>query len=173
MSDIDWLRRAAYAYPHVEAQHALHRTEQALQRVADLEAMVYVPGTFRCAKCALVMQASIFYAGDGGHLMAVDRSPQTCPNCSVPMWRISERKEAMQLFEREFEARRECFRVLSETFRRIRSAYDYAPESEYDKKLDGVEKYLVELETAFPEIVAADPMRTGELKKTDHNVDQP
>lgn len=38
--DLRWLRKAVYSYPQVEAQHALHRVEQALEAVAPMLARV-------------------------------------------------------------------------------------------------------------------------------------
>lgn len=62
--------------------------------------LVYVPGLWRCPKCKFELQQMSLNAQDGT-VTARDAPGEKCPNCHVPMWRVSER-DARQ------EAQRSC-----------------------------------------------------------------
>lgn len=64
----------------------------------ELEALVYVPGLRRCAKCGLRLVTNSISAATGA--MRADDSPQTCPNNCGPMWRVTEREAGNDLCDR-------------------------------------------------------------------------
>lgn len=73
--------------------------DEVTERAAKAETMAYVPGRWRCAKCALVLTSTNLYVADGS--MSPDNEPRPCPNSCGPMWRVSERderREAQQSF---------------------------------------------------------------------------
>lgn len=82
---------------HVATLTAKLEAERA--RATKAEEMAFVPGRWRCAKCALVLTSTNLHVSDGG--MTANNEPHTCPNECGPMWRVSERderKEAQRSF---------------------------------------------------------------------------
>lgn len=66
-----------------------------LTAVRDLEAKLFVHGALRCAKCNFrltktVLTPSGAFAND---------EPDTCPNCNVPMWRVTWEDEAKEAYK--------------------------------------------------------------------------
>lgn len=51
-----------------------------------------VPGALRCAKCDFRLTKTTLCLSDGNAY--ANNDPDTCPNCNVPMWRISWKEEA-------------------------------------------------------------------------------
>lgn len=94
-------------------------------RADRAEALAYVPGRWRCAKCGLVLTSSVMSALDGG--MSANTAPHTCDNCSTPMWRVTEReerKEAQQSFCDQFNKLKAAETLLSAAMHTLRS-YQY------------------------------------------------
>lgn len=54
---------------------------------------IHVPGVWRCAKCQFRLIQSNLNAGDGS-VTARDEAGEACPNCAVPLWRVTWREEA-------------------------------------------------------------------------------
>lgn len=68
-------------------------------RVAELEALVYVPGLWCCAKCQFqLVQASLH--AQSGTVSSRDVPGDKCPNCDVPLWRVTERQAGNQMVDR-------------------------------------------------------------------------
>lgn len=62
-------------------------------RIAELEKLVYVPGLWKCAKCNFsLMQATI--SANSGAVSTRDQPGERCPNCDVPLWRVTERESS-------------------------------------------------------------------------------
>jgi hypothetical protein len=77
-------------------------------RVAELEGenerlakLVYVPGLRKCAKCGFVLVTSNLHAHTGA-VTANDKAG-TCPNCNVPLWRVTERDAGNDMVDRATE----------------------------------------------------------------------
>lgn len=63
---------------------------KALAEIERLQGLVYVPGLWRCAKCEFrLVQRNLNMAS--GAVTARDDAGDRCPNCTGPLWRISER----------------------------------------------------------------------------------
>lgn len=60
---------------------------------------IYVPGMWRCAKCSFVLTQSNLNAADGS-VTARDTPGDKCPNCNVPLWRLTWRQHALEMGER-------------------------------------------------------------------------
>jgi hypothetical protein len=74
-------------------------TNGELQReIAMLQSKVYVPGLWRCAKCEFQLIQANLNAGDGS-VTARDQAGDKCPNCDVPLWRVSEREAGNRLVD--------------------------------------------------------------------------
>lgn len=79
-------------------QHA-ERTLSALEpEIARLEALVYVPGVWNCAKCKFTLVSTTLNA-TSGHFKA-NTEPQKCPNGCGPLWRKTERDAGNELIDR-------------------------------------------------------------------------
>jgi hypothetical protein len=77
--------------------------ELLLEAAECLEARVdatmgFVPGVFRCAKCNFRLLQSYLNAADGT-VTSRDTAGEKCPNCSVPLWRVSWKDEAHENLE--------------------------------------------------------------------------
>lgn len=59
----------------------------------------YVPGTWRCAKCNFFLNQRNLNANDGS-VTARDQPGEPCPNCNVPLWRVTWKEEALLLSDR-------------------------------------------------------------------------
>jgi len=87
----------------------VERRREAEAEVSRLEALVYVPGVWRCPKCQLSLVSTILDASSGR--IAANKEPQRCPNDCGPMWRVTERDAGNRLIDdmdREVERRREA-----------------------------------------------------------------
>jgi rubrerythrin len=60
------------------------------QRIAELQAQVYVPGLWRCAKCDFKLIQANLNAQDGS--ISARNDPGKCPNCEGSLWRVTERQ---------------------------------------------------------------------------------
>lgn len=63
--------------------------------VEELRSQVYAPGLLRCAKCKFVLLSKNLNMGDG--TVTANNSPTKCPNCDVPMWRVTERENRIEM----------------------------------------------------------------------------
>lgn len=70
---------------------------KAVERIRELEALVYVPGLWRCAKCDCQVISTNLHANTGQ--MSANNEPQTCPNNCGPMWRVTERDAGNRLID--------------------------------------------------------------------------
>lgn len=68
------------------------------KRVGELEALVYIPGLWRCAKCGCSLISTNLHVQDGG--FSANKEPQQCPNDCGPMWRVTERQAGNDLVDR-------------------------------------------------------------------------
>lgn len=94
--------------------------------VERLSALVYVPGLWRCAKCNFALHQRTLSAGDGT-VMARDEPGEKCPNCDVPLWRVTERDASNEMIDRadeEITAREAAEARLAETTALLREARD-------------------------------------------------
>lgn len=60
---------------------------------------VYVPGFWQCAKCEFSLVQSSLNANTG-NVSAADNTGENCPNCDVPLWRVSWKDHAKEAHER-------------------------------------------------------------------------
>jgi hypothetical protein len=61
---------------------------------------IYVPGLWRCAKCKFTLVQANLNVADGS--VTARDEPDRCPNCNLPLWRVTERAariEAEQMAE--------------------------------------------------------------------------
>lgn len=57
---------------------------------------VIVPGALRCPKCDFRLQKITLHLLDGS--ATANNEPDRCPNCNVPMWRVSWKDEAQDAY---------------------------------------------------------------------------
>ena len=55
-----------------------------------------VPGILRCAKCDFRLTKTTLCLADGKAY--ANNEPDTCPNCNVPMWRVTWKEEATEAY---------------------------------------------------------------------------
>lgn len=71
--------------------------------VADaIEALVFVPGQWRCPKCNFTLQQAVMNA-QTGEVRAQDKPGEPCPNCDSPLWRSTWKQDAEELANRAVE----------------------------------------------------------------------
>lgn len=98
---------------------------EARAEIERLEKLVYVPGHWCCAKCSFYLVQSNLNAFDGS-ISARDKPGEKCPNCDVPLWRVTERQAGDQVAERcgdaikEAVEARERIRALEGALRSLR-----------------------------------------------------
>lgn len=90
--------------PMTAAERAAIQAEKALwdgleKRIAELEALVYVPGLWRCAKCKFQLVQAVLNASTGT-VHSHDKPGEKCPNCSGPLWRVTERQAGNDMVDR-------------------------------------------------------------------------
>lgn len=68
-------------------------------RVAELEALVYVPGLWRCPKCKFQLVQAVLSASTGT-VHSHDKTGEKCPNCASPLWRVTERQAGNDMVDR-------------------------------------------------------------------------
>lgn len=86
---------------------------QALAREFErMQGLIYCPGVLRCAKCDFrLIKTTLTPAG-----AFANEEPDTCPNCNVPMWRVTwqdETKEAYRTAESQMDRAIEAEKALS------------------------------------------------------------
>jgi hypothetical protein len=73
-------------------------TAEALAReFKRLRGLVYCPGTLRCAKCDFRLVKTTLNVSDGNAY--ANNEPDQCPNCDVPMWRVTWEGEARDAYK--------------------------------------------------------------------------
>lgn len=95
--------------------------EELLVRIKQLEALVYVPGLFRCAKCKFQLNRIEIHAQSGN--MRADNTPDSCPNCTRPLWRVTERDAGNDLCDR-LEAMQLKLNELTEAKKRVYESFE-------------------------------------------------
>jgi len=70
---------------------------KAVERIRELEQLVYVPGLWRCAKCECQVMSTNLHAASGR--ISANNEPQACPNNCGPMWRVTERDAGNRLID--------------------------------------------------------------------------
>jgi hypothetical protein len=68
-------------------------------RTERAEAIAYVPGLRRCAKCGCNLMTTTIHVPSGA--MSSDLNPKDCPNGCGPMWPVTERQTANESIARE------------------------------------------------------------------------
>lgn len=105
--DIECIDRAAKTtHLHPDSRPAWQRLRA---RLADyfakeaecerLSKLVYVPGSWNCAKCKFTLQQMNLNALDGT-VTANDKPGEKCPNCDSPLWRSTWQDDAIELSKR-------------------------------------------------------------------------
>lgn len=72
--------------------------EKLVGEVERLEGLVYTPGLWRCAKCSFMLVQRNLNA-NSGTVTARDQPGDKCPNCNVPLWRVTERENARDNYD--------------------------------------------------------------------------
>jgi hypothetical protein len=92
-------------------KHLAFRFEQGAEivrkmaaEIERLEALVYVPGHWRCAKCDFYMVSTSIHVPSGQ--FSANNQPQQCANGCGPMWRVTEREAGNKLAD-QLEAARD------------------------------------------------------------------
>lgn len=67
--------------------------------LAKLEKLVYVPGLWKCAKCNFNLVQANLHAHTG-QVSARNEPGDKCPNCDVPLWRVTERQAGNDMADR-------------------------------------------------------------------------
>jgi hypothetical protein len=81
-------------------EHVLAERDDLRDVATSAEALVYVPGAWRCAKCGLRLIATVLHP-EG---MSANEAPQQCVNGCGPMWRVTERADRQDA-QRSFNAK--------------------------------------------------------------------
>ncbi|WP_300009615.1 hypothetical protein [uncultured Roseobacter sp.] len=83
--------------------------------ISETQSMkLYVPGEWRCAKCDFRLTKN-FLSASTGTVHADTSTPEKCPNCDVPMWRVSweeDCRDAWHFLEREMVRTRQLEKQL-------------------------------------------------------------
>lgn len=114
-----------------DLQEKLTKCGDALVRkeaeIAELRQLVYVPGSWKCAKCKFLLVQSNLNALDGT-VTARDTPGDKCPNCDGPLWRVTwkqDRNEAYELCEQQVQRAVALEEQIAE-LRRALARYRYA-----------------------------------------------
>jgi hypothetical protein len=110
-------------------RESLERLAETLKdRVEKAEALCYVPGVLKCAKCGCVLITTNLHADTGQ--FSANNDPQRCPNDCGPMWRRTEREAGNELCDRldsmndKLKAAESSLRVHAEAVGALRDALD-------------------------------------------------
>lgn len=79
-----------------EAATALAERDATIERLTKL---VYVPGLWKCPKCQFSLLQANLNASDGT-VTARDQPGDKCPNCTTPLWRVTERDAGNEMIDR-------------------------------------------------------------------------
>jgi hypothetical protein len=92
-ADDEW--RAALATPASDVAAVDVDDAQALAReFKRMQGLIYCPGVLRCAKCDFrLIKTTLTPAG-----AFANEEPDSCPNCNVPMWRVTWQDEAHEAY---------------------------------------------------------------------------
>ena len=81
-----------------EVLTAVRKTRAALAQEAEGDD-TYLPGQWRCPKCAFTLLQKTLYARDGS--VGPNNKPgEKCPNCDSPLWRVTYKQGYEELEER-------------------------------------------------------------------------
>jgi len=86
-----------------EAQSYPDKERSLMTLVSDKIDDIYVPGNFKCAKCGCGLVTQTLYTQSGN--VGANNAPQRCPNDCGPMWRVTWKERAEQLYKDLLEAR--------------------------------------------------------------------
>lgn len=117
-------------------------THQELRdEINRLSSMVYVPGRWRCPKCAVELNAAVL-TSDGAK---ADSSSQRCPNHCGPMWRVTFKDEAKRFED-----------LLIDVSDKLKTADAMltAPEQEISGKLNALNARLEKANDRFNQVHA-------------------
>ena len=105
------------------------------RRIKELEALVFVPGLWRCAKCNFELVQANLNARDGT-VTARNQPGDKCPNCDAPLWRVTERDAGNRLADRVGDIMEENIRLRQALGAHMQAdAYrDDFPDNEQDAK---------------------------------------
>lgn len=87
----------------------------------------YIPGILKCKKCEFVLHSNAINASTGE--MRASNKSEDCPNCNVPLWRITykdEYNEAIALHDKMFDEKEKAEQELArvrKTLEEIREIY--------------------------------------------------
>lgn len=73
--------------------------ETLIAKKRELEALVYVPGLWKCSKCQFSLVQRTLCAATGG-VYVNDKEGETCPNCGTTLERITEREAGNDMVDR-------------------------------------------------------------------------
>lgn len=111
------------------------RADHSSKEIERLEKLVYVPGTWKCAKCGCTTICTNLHVNTGG--FSANNSPQQCPNKCGPMWRVTERDASNDLADRYVALREqyaprlteaEAMEIIGEVIYANRNSRNIAPE---------------------------------------------
>ena len=93
VADDEW--RTALATPASDVAPVDVDDAQALAReFKRMQGLIYCPGVLRCAKCDFrLIKTTLTPAG-----AFANEEPDSCPNCNVPMWRVTWQDEAHEAY---------------------------------------------------------------------------
>lgn len=137
----------------------LSALDAAIERAEKAEALVYVPGLWKCAKCDFVLVQSTLNARDGT-VTPRNEPGDKCPNCASPLWRVSWKAEAADRLEtlEKFFDEKAALTVERDTLRaeveRLREVL-WAAQSEYDQMIWGEYSEYLEAGNRVQQIIDA------------------
>jgi len=85
--------------------------QAAKERAEKAEALAYVPGLRKCAKCGCSLLSTNLHVNHGA--VSANNEPQDCPNGCGPMWPVTERQAGNEMIDR--------MEVMSDTIRDLQS----------------------------------------------------
>ena len=116
-----------------------------------MRGLIYCPGVLRCAKCDFRLIKTTLTPNGA----SVNEEPDTCPNCNVPMWRVTwqdEAKDAYKTAESQMDRALEAEKALSaqqaageaEAVGRARKLYEAVEAGQFDALDAAADKWVEE-----------------------------
>jgi hypothetical protein len=81
-----------YSYVSIRDYQALE------QQLEEANKSQYMPGRLKCVKCNFVLISTNIHVMDGS--FSANNKSETCPNCDVPMWKVTYKDEYEETGER-------------------------------------------------------------------------